>query len=399
MIIHSKRIYTENGCKAGYLVIEDGKIKNILREDADVKADVDYGDMRIIPGIFDTHNHGGFGYNLMGETTEEAVKGYLKGIASQGVTNVFPTSTNINTIALLAKMSEEEQDGAKIVGIHSEGPWGARVGEKGVNTGYPKVDMEVAKKMIEAGKGKFRLIGIAPEVEGAIEAIEYFVAQGVMVAAYHTNATYAEANIGIDHGITVATHLGNVMTGLHHRDVGTMGAALLRDEVDCELICDGMHVSLPMVQLVLKMKDNDRIMMISDNVHYAGAPVGKYRGMNADPKSDRKTLTITEDGFVLSESGRLSGSSKPVLFGIQNLVEKLNIPLEKVIRLSSYNPCRKYGMVDRKGSILSGKDADLVVIDDNYQAVATYSEGRKIFDCKVDKDLFNKEFLATYKLD
>jgi len=402
MIIYCNQIYSEEGIKDGYIELENGKFKKFYCKEDNLAIDKDYSGYRIIPGIFDTHNHGCYGYSMF--STEKApeineIKCYLKGLAACGVTAVFPTTTNIKTIELLAGLSDELLDGAKICGIHSEGPWGARVGEKGINTGYPAVDMEIARKMVEAGQGKLKLVAIAPEVENALEAIAYFVANGINVAAFHTNANFQEANIGIDAGITVATHLGNVMTGLHHRDIGTLGACLLRNEVDCEIICDGMHISLEMIKLYLKMKDISRFMMISDNVQYAGAPTGKYKGMTKDINSDRITITINEEGFVLSETGRLSGSSKPVIFGIKNLVEKLKIPLEQVILMSSLNPAKKYGFCKTKGSIKEGKDADFVVIDNNYSVVKTYSMGQLVYDCDVDVDLFNPEYLKEYKLD
>ena len=402
MIIYCDRIYMRGGIKDGFLKIEDGKLVDFFAASADLKADKDYRGYRLIPGVFDTHNHGGFGYSLMAldavpKTSE--IKAYLKGQASWGVTSILPTTCNVATIALLADLADEQVDGAKICGIHSEGPWGARVGEKGINTGYPPVDMELAKQMVAAGKGKLKLIDIAPEVEGALVAIRFFVDQGIAVGAFHTNANYEEANRGIDAGITVATHLGNVMTGLHHRDIGTLGACLLRPEVDCEIICDDMHISLEIVKIFFKVKDLSKFIMISDNVLYAGAPAGRYKGMTQDVNSDRISIRVTEDGFVLSETGRLSGSSKPVMYGIKNLVEKLQMPLEQVILLSSLNPAKKYGFGATKGELAIGKDADLVAIDDNFDVVATFSEGRQVFDREVDGNLFNPEYIKAYKLD
>ena len=396
MIIHSKRIYMEDGCKAGYLEIEDRKIKNFYPEGSDVKADIDYENNRIIPGIFDTHNHGGFGYDMIRPTSKDDIKNYLKAEASVGVVNVFATTSGPVNIDLLADEVGIDQDGSRILGIHSEGPWGSRVGEKGINNGYPKPDMEVAKKMVEDGKGNLKLVDIAPEVEGALDVIKYFVSEGVTVGMYHTNANYEEANKGVDAGARTATHLGNVMTGLHHRDVGTLGACLLRDEVDCEMICDGLHISLPMIQIYLRAKNHDQLMMVSDNVLYAGLPVGRYEGM--DKTSDRAFINITEDGFVLSDTGRLSGSSKPVLYGIANLVEKLGVPMEECCKFFSYNPIRKYADPNKKGSLKVGKDADMVVISDDYKAIATYSEGRIIFDSKVDKPIYKKSFVDEKKI-
>ena len=396
MIVHSNRIYLEDGCKAGYLEIEDRKITNFYPEGSNVKADTDYGNNRIIPGIFDTHNHGGFGYDMIRPTCKEDIKNYVKAEASWGVVNLFATTSGPINIDLLADEVGIDQDGSRILGIHSEGPWGSRVGEKGVNNGYPKPDMEVAKKMVTDGKGNLKLVDVAPEVEGALDVIKYLVSQGVTVGMYHTNANFEEANKGVDAGARTATHLGNVMTGLHHRDVGTLGACLLRDEVDCEMICDGLHVSLPMIQIYLRAKNHDQLMMVSDNVLYAGLPVGRYEGM--DKTSDRAFINITDEGFVLSDTGRLSGSSKPVLYGIGNLVEKLKVPMEECCKFFCYNPIRKYSDPNKKGSLKPGKDADFVVISDDYQAIATYSEGRKIYDRETSEHIYKKSFVEEKKI-
>lgn len=397
-IIYSDSIYMEDGKKDGYLVIGDGILQEFHPKKEMLQADYDFSGYSIIPGIFDTHNHGGFGVRVNNGCTEEEIKIYLKGLASTGVTSVFPTTFETDAMRLVSKMADEEQDGAQILGIHSEGPWGARVGEKGVNTGYPAVDMTVAHQMVEAAGGKLKLVAIAPEVEGAGEAIDYFLSEGITMAIYHTNANYEQANQAIDRGITVGTHLGNVMTGLHHRDVGTMGACILRDEVDCELICDGLHVSVPMLKIIFKLKNHDKIMMVSDNVQYAGAPEGEYLRERQIENSDRNLIFVTQDGRVVSKNGRLSGSSKPVIFGMKNLVQELHMPLEEVIRFSSENPCRKYGFFDRKGSLKVGKDADFVVITDDFQVVQTYCRGRMVYDWKIDQNIFNQEFLKRYKI-
>lgn len=397
MKLYSERIYTSNGCMAGYLEIENGKIKAIYPKDAEMQADVNYGNLRIIPGIFDTHNHGAVGFRF-DECNEEDVKMALKGEAAFGVTSLFPTLQKLEQFEMFARLMDEEIDGAQMLGIHSEGPWGSRVGEKGINLGYPKVDLDIARKMVEYGGGKLKLVGIAPEVDNAFAAIDYFLSEGVTMAMYHTSANFEQANAGIDRGITVATHLMNVMSGLHHRDVGTAGAGLLRDEVNCELICDGLHVCLPMVDLVLRMKDHDKIMMVSDNGMYLGAPEGRYKGLGKNAGNDRKTITVTPEGFVLSETGRLSGSSKPVLYGIKNLVEILNVPMEDVVKMASLNPCLKYGFIN-KGSIEAGKDADFVVITDDYTAKHTYCGGKIVFNADTEEIPFNPKFIKDYKID
>ena len=401
MIIYSKRIVTKDEIIDGYLVVEDGKIIRIARKEENLVADIDASNYRILPGIIDTHNHGMYGCRMKEGVQEDEVKKYLKGCASFGVTSVFPTTFGYNDylcFPLLVKMADSFQDGAQIAGIHSEGPFGARVGEKGINTGYPAVDMSHLKNIIEASNGKLKLMGIAPEVDGALEAIQYLKNHGVTVAAYHTNANYEQANKGIDAGITVGTHTGNVMTGLHHRDVGTLGACLLRDEVYCELICDGLHISLPMIEIMLKVKPHDHIMMISDSVQYASIPVGVYRSMSiTNEKSDSNELHVLENGLCVSKTGRLSGSTKPIMFGIKNLVEELNMDIKEVALLSSYNAARKYNL-ENKGLLKEGFDADFVIIDDNYNVISTYCLGTKVYDKDVDTNLVNQTFIDTYKM-
>lgn len=396
MIVYSQKIYVRNVFKAGFLEIENNKIKRFYDEtEYKFVPDLDCSEYMILPGIFDTHNHGGFGVRV-DIANEEEIRLYLKGLASVGVTEIFPTTSNYEAMDKIAKIVKEGYEGAKIMGIHSEGPWGARVGEKGVNTGYPTVDLDYAKKMVEASAGLLKLVDIAPEIENAKAAIDYFLAKGITMGMYHTNANYAQACKGIDWGISVVTHLCNVMTGLHHRDVGVLGCGLLRDELDCELICDGLHVCNDMLRLVLKIKDNDRLMMVSDNVQYCAAPPGRYLGLNASADSDRKYINVTEEGFVLSDTGRLSGSSKPVIYGVKNLNKNLGIPLENIIPMYSVNPNRKYGFLDHKGTLDNGKDADFIVVDHDFNVLYTYVEGKKVYDRKIDGMIFDEGFLGKY---
>lgn len=395
MKISSKRILTENGFVNGILEINQGTIQTIRAKLPQEEVDVDYGQARIIPGIFDTHNHGTHGYNLMLDEDLEAqkisVRHYLKALASQGVTGIFPTAS-IGMIRAVAEVAKENLQGAKILGIHSEGPWLNRVGEKGIKTGWPEVSLDIAKKMVEDGQGLLKLVALAPEIPGIDEVIDYFLSQGVVLANAHSDNNFVQSMEAYDKkGLRVSTHTGNVMTGLHHRDIGGLGAALSNDKVECEVICDGMHVCLDMLKIYFKQKDPSRFMMISDCSGMAGAPVGEYTGLF----SGNMVLHMTPDGFVLSDTGRLCGSSQPVLFGVGNLVEKNHMPIEIVSQMASKNPSHYYGY-NNKGTLKVGSDADFAVITDDYQAIATYVEGQKVFDQQVDQNLFNPDFLAKY---
>ncbi len=390
MRIHSNRIYTADGCKAGVLVVEEGKFVSFLENET--ACDVDYGNNRIIPGIFDTHNHGTCGYDPTGdgidnpEEIKRHVRGYLKGLASQGTVNIFPTVMGTQGVKEIYEVSLEENDGAKILGIHSEGPWLNRTGENGIKTGWPETDLNVAKKMVEDSNGTMKLVALATEIPGIDPIIEYFLDNGVTLAAAHSDNKFKDANKGYDKGLSVSTHTGNVMTGLHHRDIGGLGAALTRDDVMCEVICDGMHVCNDMLGLYFKIKDYSKFMMISDCTPLSGSKPGKYNAYGFE-------LNVTDDGFVLTDTGRLMGSSQPVLFGIGNLVNNVGVPIEEALKMACLNPAIKYGYADTKGTIEAGKDADFCVISDDYKALNTYSCGREVYNREKDGVVFNTPYI------
>ena len=164
MIIHAQKIVTEQGIIDGYLKIEDGKITDVVRKDVeDQKADLDYEDRTIIPGIFDTHNHGFMGWNP--DAGKEEVLNYAKALSSAAVTAIFPTVDNEHeAFKEVVAAVKENSDGARIMGIHSEGPYLNRVGEKGVDTGHPEIDLEHIQKMIYDAQGLLKLVamGSAP---------------------------------------------------------------------------------------------------------------------------------------------------------------------------------------------------------------------------------------------
>lgn len=386
-ILKSKRIYFEDGVKDGYLVLQNGKIVGLLSADSVVNDYEDYGNNRIIPGIFDTHNHGTYGYGLdtQYETEDEikdTVKGYLKALTYEGVTSVFPTITdNIKEVAEVS--IEHDYVGANVLGIHSEGPYLSRVGENGRPEPHPDVDMKFVHKMWDDAQGLLKLVAMAPEIPGTDEAKDFFLSKGVVIAYAHSDCKMKEAKKAIDSGYRVSTHTSNVMVGIHHRDIGGLGVMLDDSRVQCEIICDGLHNCMEWIHLMLKTKPLEQFMMISDSATIAGYPVGRYDTGWVTPEN------ITEEGFLVDDDGRLQGSTKSVLYGMGNLVEKLHMPLEEVIRLSSLNAAKYYGFDKTKGSIKLGKDGDVVVISDDYKALATYVLGEKVFDRTTDKIVYN----------
>ena len=386
--IKSKKIYTENGIKDGILEVENGKFKKLVDDEKSIEGKIiNYGENRIIPGIIDVHNHGFFGWSMMGDIGKEDVKGYLRALPYSGVTGIFPTAMG-NAIKTAAECMGENYEGARILGIHSEGPFMNRTGEGGTENEFPKPTVEAAEKIWEQSLGKLRYMSFAPEVEGAYEVADFLRSKGVVVAAAHTNATASQMFDAVKHGFKVATHTGNVMKGIHHREVGALGAALLDPDMYCELIADFIHICPDMIRIMFKVKEYEKFLLISDDTPLAGFKPGKYNALGME-------LTIEEDGRVHTDKGRLLGSSKYVLYGIGNLVKKLGIPLEKAVIMSSLVPARVFNLDDKKGSIKAGKDADFVIIDDNYNALATYVEGKLAYSINDNNDLLNHEFLKS----
>lgn len=396
MIIHSNRIVTEFGIINGYLVVEGKRIKSIVEKDfKELDADIDYNDLTIIPGIFDTHNHGIYGwFPGEGEDSYKDVLNFSKVLASVGVTEIFPTVNKFELWNSVTKAKSIQKDeGALIMGIHSEGPYLNRVGEKGVDLGHPEIDMNIVKKYVEENKDSIKVFGMAPELQGADELIEYLISNNIRVNFAHSNQNYEEAMASFKKGVSVTTHTSNVMSGIHHRNMGGLGACLLNDYVYNEIICDGLHVRNEMIEMMFRIKKDafHKFMMISDNVHISGFPVGNY----VSPLGYR---TIDENGFCLTETGRISGSTKPVIYGMKNLYNNLHIPLDKICLLSSFNPNLVYGFIDDRGSISIGKYCDIVVIDENFNVKYTYRDGNIIYDYEKDNDLINHKMLESMRV-
>ncbi|MEM1485723.1 N-acetylglucosamine-6-phosphate deacetylase [Oscillospiraceae bacterium PP1C4] len=375
--IKSKRIYTQSGCVSGILVIEDGKIAELLSYDSSVESAVeDYSNDIIIPGIIDIHNHGFKGKSVCAERTQasrDELDEYLRRLTSVGVTGVTPTATP-EYFGIIADAVEQEHSGAQILGIYSEGPFGTRVGENAAEEfDYLKPDLKLTEDFIKKARGQLKIMSIAPEAEGADKVIDYLLSQGITVAAYHTNANFKQMKAGFDKGISLVTHTGNVMTGIHHRDIGALGAALLDEHANCEIITDFYHLCPEMLKLMFKIKDYSKFILVSDSVVLSGVEPGEYTLMA------NIVVTVGEDGYIRDKGGRLCGSSKYVLYGMRNLVKELGIPMERVIEMASLNPAKILGASDTKGSIAKGKDADLAVLDADFNCLATYVRGKLEF--------------------
>lgn len=380
MKIRCNEIYTENGCIEGLLIIEDGKIKDIICGNIPLDEDtLDAREHRILPGIIDIHTHGYMGCNAQATEISELVD-LSKKMAMAGVTSFLPTAGEhfegeMINLSLLADLIENPVEGAKMLGIHMEGPF-LNPNKKGAFTLQQLLpcNIDKMKEYIRASRNNIKYVSLAPEIDEGGKLIQYLTKEGIIVAGGHTNATYNEYRKGIHYGVKASTHTGNGMAQIDRREVGALGAALLSDEIYNEIICDLHHISSEMLEIMFRIKKEGmhKMIMISDSGQLSGNPPGVYE------KYGQKRI-IDENGMICLEDGTIAGSSHNLLYGMMNLEKYLHKNMEDIIMMSSKNPAKLLGIDDTKGSIDVGKDADLLIINKNYEVEYTFVEGNCVY--------------------
>jgi len=366
VIIRNATIYTgEQVLNQGSLIISGGKIQGLFPDEPVPVQDchvIDATGLLAIPGLIDLHFHG-YGEFAITETTALS-----RLLVSQGVTGFLPTLMTgnpefvISALHLLAA-THGAGDGARILGINLEGPF-LNPEQSGAQPRHclMKPDPREASRLLEAGGNMVRLMTIAPELPGALDIIEFLHLNGVIPAAGHSQATCAEMLAAEDRGLCHVTHLFNRSGSFHHREPGLIGWALTRGQVTVELIPEHHHLHPLAVELTLRCKSPDRVILVSDNV----------------PHNLRDSV-LSENGAVMSPDRTLLGSAQSLLQGVFWLVDTLGIDLGFGLRLASLNPARLLGIENRKGSLEPGKDADLVLLRGR-TPVLTMVEGKMVYD-------------------
>lgn len=335
----------------------------------------------VVPGFIDEHVHGAAGSDAMDGTMEDLGK-IANALASEGTTAFLATTMTQSpeniTKALKAVKAYRElspESGAEILGVHLEGPFISKdfVGAQPIEY-VAKPSVEVFKKYQDASGYCVRIVTLAPEVEGSTELIKYLVSQNIVASIGHTNATYVDVKKAVEAGATNLTHTYNAMKPLHHREVGTVGSGLLFDELNCECICDGIHVSGPAIQLLHKNKPADKMTLITDAMRAKHMPdgVSELGGQ----------VVIVKNGEARLENGTLAGSVLKMNNAVKNVMKFLNLPLEEVVKLASQNPAKNLGVFDQMGSIKEGKRADFVILDKDLNVVQTVRNGKVIYTNK-----------------
>lgn len=382
LLIHNARLFTpHHPGQLGWLLIKDSQISSIgfgkrpiLPPNSDV-YEMDADGKRLLPGFIDLHVHGAMGYEVM-DALASGLEEMARFYASHGVTSFLATTWTASreairkALELVEEMQGPIPGGATLLGVHLEGPYlnPTHCGAQDIRL-IRRADREEALEFLESGV--IRLLALAPEYDENLWLIDECVRRGITVSAAHTAASYEQLQRAAAHGLTQTTHTFNAMTGLGHREPGTVGAALTIPQISCELIADNIHVHPAVQKILLDVKSPSGVILITDAIRAAGLPEGRYM-------LDDRSVNIQE-GAVRLQDGTLAGSILTMERALQNLCLATGRPLEELWVASSLNAARAIGISSRKGSLEVGKDADLVLLDEAFNVSFTVTQGEVVY--------------------
>lgn len=380
MIIQSKRVWIAEQFVPAQIEIKDGKIYDIYEYNTK-PVDVDYGVDKILPGFIDLHCHGAYGFDT-NDATPEGLRKWLENIPSEGVTSLLPTtitqSEQVLTKALenVANVVKEGYNGAEILGVHFEGPF-LNMQYKGAQPGphVVKPTVEQFEKYQKAANGLIKYITMATETDDNFELTRYCNEKGIVVSIGHSAATFEQALMAFAHGARCMTHVYNGMTPFNHRANGLVGAANRFKTMYGEIICDGNHSTLTALHQYFSEKGADYAIMVTDSLMAKGSPAGSKFLFGGNE------IEIYEDGSAhLTSTGGLAGSTLKMNNGLRLLIEDALVPVNVAINSCTKNPADCLRLGDKKGSIKVGLDADIVVLDRDYEVVQTYCMGKQMLN-------------------
>lgn len=392
----SKKIKIFNGriitpfriLQGGTVIISGDKIEKIAEGDVpEPECEViDAKGKYISPGFIDIHVHGGGGHDFMDGTVDAFLK-IAETHARYGTTAMLPTTLTaetdelFHTLAIYEEALARNVKGAQFLGIHLEGPYFAMSQKGAQDPRYIRNPDPAEYTKILSQSAHIKRWSAAPELPGALEFARYLRSKGILVALAHTDCIYEEAVIGFENGYTLATHFYSMMNGVIRKNVfryaGAVECAYYLDEMDVEIIADGIHLPPPLLKLICKQKGTDRIALITDSMRAAGMPEGEsilgslYNGLKV----------IVEDGVAkLPDRSSFAGSVATTDRLVRNMVQLAEVPLTDAVRMMSRTPASILGIENRKGSLVAGKDADIVIFDDDIRISHTIVNGTLIYN-------------------
>lgn len=372
-------VYVEGKGLVKCNVVFDEKIQKISKFCCGKAEEIALPDNAVVlPGFVDQHVHGAGGSDGMDGTVED-ISIIANTLAAEGTTTFLVTTmtqSKENITKALQAVKEyraaNKKEGARVAGVHLEGPFIAAAHKGAQPLEYVKEpDIATFDEYNAASGNCIKIVSLAPEIEGADKLIAHLSANGVVASIGHTGAKYADIKKAVEAGAKNVTHTYNAQTALHHREVGTVGSAMLFDELNCEMIADTIHVSVPAMQLLAKNKTVDKLTLITDAMRAKGIP---------DGVSELGGQTVyVKNGEARLEDGTLAGSVLRMNNAVRNAFEKVGIPFLQAVDCATINPAANLGLADEIGSIKVGKKADFTVLNNEFEVLLTVRDGEIVY--------------------
>ena len=367
------KIILENDILENKVLVFDDKILDILDEAPKNCEIIDAKGKYVSPGFIDIHIHGNMGKDTM-DATKEALTTIAKSIVRHGVTSFLPTTMTMdqesiyNALDAIKSLMGYGEDKAEILGAHLEGPF---INQKYKGAQNESYIIDPSYEFIEKYKDVIKVITYAPEQDENFKFTKEVVKNtDIALSIGHSKATFNQATEAINLGARNITHLFNAMTPLNHRNPGVVGAGLTSD-IYCEIIADKIHISEDLFQFILDNKGEDKLILITDSIEAGGLEDGEY-------SLGGQKVTV-KDSQARLESGALAGSVMPLNKMVYNFLNNTNLDIRKVVRLAAINPARSIGIDKTKGSIEIGKDADIILIDEDINCYMTINKGKVVY--------------------
>jgi len=387
--IYNASIITSNKIiDKGSILVTGKKITSVSERNIEVEdaITIDAKGKYVAPGFIDIHVHGGGGYDFM-DGSETAFLKIAELHARYGTTAMLPTTLTsskeelLQTVAIYESANKKNSNGAQFLGMHLEGPYIAMNQRGAQDARYIRNPDAAEYKEIVSSTSAIKRWSSAPELKGSIELGRFLKSKNILPAIAHTDAIYEEVLEAFNNGYTLITHLYSAMTGVSRRNAfryaGVIESAYLIDEMDVEIIADGVHLPPPLLKLVFKIKGPDRIALITDAMRAAGMPEGEsilgsiHNGLKV----------IVEDGVAkLPDRSSFAGSVATANRLLKTMVQMAGITIIDSVKMLSATPARILNVSDTKGELVEGKDADIVIFDDDFTIQNTIIQGKIVYE-------------------
>ncbi|AIF68041.1 N-acetylglucosamine-6-phosphate deacetylase [Terribacillus saccharophilus] len=374
ILLRNVRICLPEKLVTGYLGMRNGEIVEIGEGEPSQQygKEVDGLLQYALPGFIDGHIHGAAGADTM-DATQESLHKMAAWLPNEGTTTFVATTITqeeeaIETALEQVRLFIHQAGEAELIGVHLEGPFVNPVKAGAQPLAHIRQpDTELFRKWQKLSGNKIKVVTLAPECDEDYQLTQLLASEQIVASAGHTDSSFEQIKDAAEQGITQLTHLCNQMNGIHHRDVGAVGAAFLLPELMSELIADGIHVAPEMLRLVYQNVGPDRLILITDSLRGKGLEDGTY-------DLGGQAVTV-KDGKALLPDGTLAGSMLQMKDAVRNMATFADVSVADIAKMTAENPAKQYGIYDRKGSLAIGKDADIVLLDDQLTLQATYCKG------------------------